>query len=576
MINDLPLFFDIGGKNPVATRPIRMGFFHFSNNNLSIRKQCARDVGMYDPEATKAEDVDLCFRVALSPKWVAWRENAAEVRHKGRHTVWGLITQMWGYGFYVGRPYAKTGIRGIFLYWLNGRKHTLAGRFETEYFPLLVCAFATDFYFLNALMLLLICAAWSGHSLIALSAIAGLLWTVPRYLYNVRDLGLRPWDTFKLAVVHYLANLSFTTAAFTGSLRNGVILIPSSVFKLERPESPIDIGTKDSERRPMVNVHGADSYAPASDLWIVTCYFNPQSYATRLENYHRFKKAFERSAARFVTVECAFDNQPFVLSGPNVISLKATDVMWQKERLLNIAISSLPSECRKVVWLDCDILFQNPMWLVQTSKLLDRFALVQPFQEVVYPPKGELCYSGESNDSIESFASAFSSAPNKYLAGNFRKHGHTGFGWAARRDLLTSHGLYEACVVGDGDHMMAHAACGDWDSSCVYNSIVGFVHRNHFRQWAVPFYKDVRGRLGYVPGTILHLWHGEAQNKRLYKRLLELAAFEFDPTRDVRVEHGGALEWNSPKLELHRWLQEYFASRMEDGQENDPQANRPS
>ena len=80
MLIDLSLLLNSGAQSPIAERPIRMGFFHFPNNNLSIRKQCARDVGMYDPVAQKGEDVDLCFRVALNPKWVAWRENAAVVR----------------------------------------------------------------------------------------------------------------------------------------------------------------------------------------------------------------------------------------------------------------------------------------------------------------------------------------------------------------------------------------------------------------------------------------------------------------------------------------------------------------
>src|ERR1700730_4533263 len=160
MIIDLPLLLDSAGRNPFSARPIRMGFFHFSNNNLSIRRQCARDIGMYDPAATKSEDVDFCFRVALSPTWVAWREDAAVVRHKGRRTLWGLITQMWGWGRYLGYPYAKTGVRGVYLYWLNRRNRKLVGRFETGSFPILICCFATDFYFLNALMLLLIWAAF--------------------------------------------------------------------------------------------------------------------------------------------------------------------------------------------------------------------------------------------------------------------------------------------------------------------------------------------------------------------------------------------------------------------------------
>src|SRR5579872_2349107 len=238
MIIDLPLLSDTGRKNSYAARPIRMGFFHFSNNNLSIRKQCARDVGMYDPGATKSEDVDLCFRVAMSPKWVAWREDAAVVRHKGRRTLWGLITQMWGWGLYVGYPYAKTGIRGVFLYWLNGRNHTLVGRFETSRFPILVCAFPTDFYFVNVFALLLLLAACFGHWWLALIAVAGLVWAIPRYLADIRKITMMPSAKVKLAIVHYLTNVAFTVAAFVGALRHRIILIPSSVFRPDHPRTP--------------------------------------------------------------------------------------------------------------------------------------------------------------------------------------------------------------------------------------------------------------------------------------------------------------------------------------------------
>jgi hypothetical protein len=559
MIIDLSALVNSGAQSPIPERPIRMGFFLFPNSNLAIRKQCARDLGMYDPLASKGEDVDLCFRLALSPHWVAWRENAAVVRHKGRPTLWALIEQMWGWGLHLGYPYAKTGVRGVFLYLLNGRENTIVRRFETGYFPILVCAFATDFYLVNALVLLLIWAAYAGHIWIGLSAIAGLLWAAPRYLHNVRCPGLRPWDTFKLGVVHYVANLVFTTSAFAGALRYRVILLPrsSSSTALNR----LNVVTAGSGRQPSVRGGGASSYTPAEDLWIVTCYFNPQSYATRLENYHRFKAAFERSEARFITVECAFDSQPFVLTDPNVIRLRARagDVMWQKERLLNLAISRLPHECRKVAWLDCDILFQNPGWMLQTSRLLDRFAFVQPFQNVVYLAKGDTSPSGDLIAFSESFASVFSSSPTEHLAGRFFTHGHTGFAWAARVDLLANHGLYEACVAGGGDHMIAHAACGDWDSPCIDRCLLGPDHRNHFRQWATEFYKNTQSRIGYVPGTILHLWHGDGRRKKFVQ------AHEFDPARDIRVGSSGTLEWNSFKPELHRSLQNYFAARREDG-----------
>jgi hypothetical protein len=468
---------------------------------------------------------------------------------------------MWGWGWHLAYPYSKTGIRGLFIYWLSGRDHSLVGRFETPNFPMLVCLFVTDFYIVNALILLLLWAVCFRHDLIALTAICGLFWAAPRYLHDVRRTDLSSWDTFKVAVVQYLANLAFTVSASIGALPHRMILLSPSVFKLEGPESPLNIATETKERSLTVRVESALSYTSADDLWIVTCYFNPLSYATRLDNYLRFKAPFARCEARFITVECAFENQPFVLPGRNVIRMRARDVMWQKERLLNLAISGLPSECRKVTWLDCDILFQNPDWLVQTSRLLDRVPLVQPFEKIVYPDKGNSFYSSDSPSFTKGFAVSFASAPTQQIVGNFEGHGHSGFAWAARREVFMKIGLYEACVAGDGDHMIAHAACGDWDNPCVVHTLVGLDHREHFREWAREFYKGAQAQIDYVPGTIIHLWHGDGRRKRFVKAQTN----DFDPRIDIRIGPTGALEWNSDKPELHQAIKRYFVGRKEDG-----------
>jgi hypothetical protein len=285
-----------------------------------------------------------------------------------------------------------------------------------------------------------------------------------------------------------------------------------------------------------------------------------------LENYHRFKAAFAQVEERLVTVECVFGSQDFVLSGRNLIRVRATDVMWQKERLLNIAISQLPSKCQKVAWLDCDILFQNPAWLLQASRLLDNFALVQPFQKVIYMEKGDRSGSGDLARSVESFGSVFSSGSVNHMGGGFWDHGHTGFAWAARRDLFARLGLYDACVAGDGDHMIAHASYGDWDGPCVHRSIIGSRHREHFQKWAAEFYRAAEGRITYAPGALLHLWHPKSLKSILRKNLSD-----FDPAVDIKVGAGGALEWNSDKPELHRSLREYFGSKKKRGLGN-PQA----
>jgi hypothetical protein len=208
----------------------KLAFFHFSNNNLSIRKSCALELGKYDLNALKSEDVDICFRLGLNPHWVAVREQGSFVRHKPRKTFMALLKQMWGWGHHVGYPYSKTGIHGVYFYWLHWKTHRIAFDFQLERFPILICAFITDFHLMHLFSFAFILLALSGSGLAA--ALTGLFTILfcARYLYDDWITDLRPLKKLQVAGTHYLANLIFSIAAFTGGLKHGIILIPSSIF----------------------------------------------------------------------------------------------------------------------------------------------------------------------------------------------------------------------------------------------------------------------------------------------------------------------------------------------------------
>lgn len=322
-----------------------------------------------------------------------------------------------------------------------------------------------------------------------------------------------------------------------------------------------------SEDSPNKLITSAGAYNPVPDLWIVTAYYNPCRYKIKLSNYQTFIESLCNSNLNWLVVECSFGDEPFTLpTSPNVIRVRARDVMWQKERLLNLAIEHLPDDCAKVAWLDSDILFTNADWAAQTSRLLDHCPIVQPFENVIRLPRGKTSFDGEG-DQWKSFSAVYAQSPNEMLSGRFDKHGHTGFAWAARRDILTTHGLYDGCVSGSGDHMMAHGFCGDWESHCIERIFGGNTrHRTHFVEWCRRIYKDVRAKVASVPGTLLHLWHGDMNNRRYVLRNQELALFEFDPAADIRVGSTGCWEWNSDKADLHQWAVNYYAQRREDGE----------
>ena len=161
---------------------------------------------------------------------MACREPGVVIRHKARKDWRALLKQMWGWGIRLARPYSKTGYRGLYLYWVSHRTHTIDYDIEIDGGPTLVWAFLADFHLahllfgLAAIFWLLAAPLWAGGT--ALLG-AGLFW---RYLSDVRLAKLSRWRTFKMALIHYAANVTFITASFVGGLRCRMILIPASIL----------------------------------------------------------------------------------------------------------------------------------------------------------------------------------------------------------------------------------------------------------------------------------------------------------------------------------------------------------
>lgn len=315
----------------------------------------------------------------------------------------------------------------------------------------------------------------------------------------------------------------------------------------------------------MVSIKPATAYRQVDDLCIVTSYFNPMGYQSRYRNYIEFERSILDSGLTLITAECAFGETPFELpASSHIIKFRSNDVIWLKERLLNLAIAKLPASFKKVAWVDCDVLFENKNWAVETSRLLEDYPIVQPFYYAFELPPNQREYKG-IGDKSRSFAAIHSAFPSISRVGDFKAHGHTGFAWAARRDVLEILKLYDAAIAGSSDHLMAHAFCGDFASKCLQRTMLdcdGYL--KHFKQWAKSAWTVVGGRLGFVLGGLFHLWHGQKRNRRYSERNYDLSRLDFDPVLDLLVERNGLWGWSKHNPGLRKWALEYFAARRED------------
>jgi hypothetical protein len=300
-------------------------------------------------------------------------------------------------------------------------------------------------------------------------------------------------------------------------------------------------------------------------LWALTTYFNPLGYRRRLAAYSEFRC---RLAVPLLAIELGFDGRFDLGDDDADILLRVSDgdVMWQKERLLNLALSTLPPACSAVAVVDCDVIFGRQGWQEDVLPLLERFPLVQPFGTVHY--LGEKWRPGDLLESDVVFSQpGFAALPERLerldvprFAGGPAK----GLAWVYRRELLERHGLYDACIVGAGDLAMVGAALGRIEPIIEIHGMNRHQERR-YRRWAETFFESVQGRVGALEGDLYHLWHGELEYRHTRQRHRDLARFEFDPDNDIALGAEGAWRWNSAKPELHAYLREYFAGRREDG-----------
>jgi len=300
-------------------------------------------------------------------------------------------------------------------------------------------------------------------------------------------------------------------------------------------------------------------------LCAITAYFNPLNFEAPRKNYELFEARLLEAGVPLYVVECQIEGAESapLLCHANLIRTRGRDFIWHRERLINLALPRVPKNFDAVAWVDADILFLNPDWRAEAEERLRDFPVVQLFEKVTRLPPGQISFDAGGGDRFPGMAKACTENRGALHLGRLQ-HGHTGFAWAFRRDCLEQFKLYEGDPVGGADHVMAHTFFGDLDSHCIRDrfSRNPSAHR-HFREWAERTDKVTHGRVGYVSGEILHLWHGHPVNRRYLERWDEVQALGFDPYRDINYD-GEVLAWADDRRDLAEWARSHWESRRED------------
>jgi hypothetical protein len=314
----------------------------------------------------------------------------------------------------------------------------------------------------------------------------------------------------------------------------------------------------------------------ASDLHVIAVISNPVRYQSRYKLFKRFEKMVQDSGAILHVVEAAFGERPPAITSfdsPRHYIFRTQDELWHKENMWNIALPRLPHDFKYVACVDADTRFARPDWAEETVHQLQHYEVVQMWSEAhdltpdfnIYQkhlgfvycelhgyPKVQMTYGSGSSKLQASYGSGSSK----------RLYWHPGYAWAyTRKAIDTFGGLLDTAILGAADRHMAHALFGTAEESLHSGLTPGY--KKAVMEWqerAAYLHQDV----GYVPGAILHDFHGKKKDRKYADRWQILIDNKFDPYSDLTRDYQGLWQLRPERIGLRNQIREYFRGRNED------------
>lgn len=283
----------------------------------------------------------------------------------------------------------------------------------------------------------------------------------------------------------------------------------------------------------------ANKYHTHSEAVIISCYFNPHNSPYRLKAFKIFYESIKH--LNHSIVECVIgDSKPQLEENKNIKRIYTKNLLWHKETLLNNIVKTIPKKYKYVFWLDADVIFTNLNWMVDSVKEFKLgHNILQPFEHCVHLNKDEVQPSFDL-DAFINMSKWHKFTPNRYnkkvwrsfcanygtsalwLDEDYNSHGHVGFAWGAKREILERVPLYDKALIGGADHIIAHAAAGQIAHKCITKAFTDNI--DEVNLWSIRFHKFVNGKIGHVKGNLFHIWHGDIEKRQYLKRVQDFTS----------------------------------------------------
>lgn len=271
-----------------------------------------------------------------------------------------------------------------------------------------------------------------------------------------------------------------------------------------------------------------------ADIAVIVPYFNFLRYQSLRRNAINFRKRLTYPA---IFVEASLTGLFDVATEPTDIQLHATtrNILFQRNRLVNLAIRRLPDSVTKIAWVDADILFEDDRWLDKLSELLDSVDVAQPFTSAI-----SLDATAQPTRTRPSWCSIMGTSADIWTSSR-------GYAWGARLDRLPYipgdvdyRGLLDRQMLAEDTIMAMY-----WSGYGLGGDIRQISHQMTVfcETWAGA---DQKRKTGFLPGSVAHVYHGDYLQQHVLDRQY-LQDIGYNPFQDLVIDENGLYAWSDKR-----------------------------
>jgi hypothetical protein len=283
------------------------------------------------------------------------------------------------------------------------------------------------------------------------------------------------------------------------------------------------------------------------DLLVCLCFFSIIEYKKPIENWIKVTEKLRLSGIPFKTISLLFPGQ----KTKNVDAdywFESDSMMFYKENLYNV-IASKEKTFKKICFMDGDLLFDNENWYDDSSRLLESFDVIQPFDTCKWFNKNQKTIK---TGQIASSVAVFQEKDFE------QQYYHPGFAWCFKRETFEEiNGFYDWVSMGEGDmcfvnSLIKNKAKVPFTKSLMYKKYANNVEIKNVK---IGFLKD---------SSAYHLYHGTFKNRSYggrNKYMPDLICEE--PKSFLTKDPEKLMHWKNPKV-YNQLIKQYFLDRKED------------